>query len=201
MAKIYKKIRLVNGGYIYVESETQHAVRFGTGENQKTTQYEYSMSNDGSVYTRYRTRANTSSSWGSWSGWVNLTANKQNALTVTSYGHTDFTYVDQWTTYYSTSGGNRPTASKYGRIVTLSGTVKTLQARTSTGNWNIGNVPAGCEPLQRMALRQQGSGMNTFLLLINTDGSINIERYGSTSDIAVPSGAFLPINCTYISAT
>lgn len=120
---------------------------------------------------------------------------------VTSYTHTDFGYTSN-TQAYATSGSNQPRAYKHGRVVTLTGCIKnTSEIAATTDAVQIGSVPSDCKPISPYRAVVQGSGMNRFLLTIETDGRIQLARYGTTSFINVAAGSWLNIGCTYISAS
>lgn len=136
------------------------------------------------------------------------------APTVTTYGHADFTYeqvldpdtqeVINECVAYSTSSGNanEPTATKYGRVVNLAGAFRNINARPDNTAFDMGKVPAGCEPLKTQYILSQGSSQYKFMLTIRTDGTINCSRYSTgASAIAVANGAWLNINATYVSAS
>lgn len=110
-----------------------------------------------------------------------------------------FTYENGFT-YYATAGAESPTASRFGRVVTLSGAFKTSAAQSTTGNVQIGKVPSGYEPLHEVRRLQQGSQMNHFLLIIKTNGIMSIERYtDGSAAAAIPANSWLNIGCTFIS--
>lgn len=92
-----------------------------------------------------------------------------------------------------------PTATKFGRIVTLSGVINCSTAQSSIGNIEIGKVPSGCEPLQTLRILQKGGGVNKYLLEIQTDGTMIASMYGTTADTPIPRSAWLHITTTYIS--
>lgn len=120
---------------------------------------------------------------------------------VTTYDHAQFGYESN-TTYYATSGGNQPRAYKCGRLVTLSGCIKNTAVLTATNDAvAIGSVPNDCKPITPFRCVAQGSSMNKFLLTIDTNGKIQASRYGTTGSIDFPSGTWLNISCTYISAS
>lgn len=50
-------------------------------------------------------------------------------------------------------------------------------------------------PVRRV---QQGSGINKFLLLINTDGTVKIGRYGTSSYVDPQDNCWLNMNMTYL---
>ena len=139
-------------------------------------------------------------------------AAKQDTLTVQEYYYDDFTYniiydTDGETVItevqpYNTvdSNADTPHALKYGRMVNLTGSLKTVGARPNTTTWLAGYVPQGCEPRWTVKTRQQGSGQNSYLCEVRTNGGIYISRYGVATNTAVPNNTWLNINMTYIAA-
>lgn len=120
---------------------------------------------------------------------------------VKNYTHTDFGYTSN-TQAYATNGSNQPRAYKHGRVVTLTGCIKnTSEIAATTDAVQIGSVPSDCKPISPYRAVVQGSSMNRFLLTIETDGKIQLARYGTTSSINVPANSWLNIGCTYISAS
>lgn len=121
----------------------------------------------------------------------------------TTYGNADFTYLNGCVAYSTVADNvNEPNASKYGRVVNLSGAFKNPEARPDTAAFDIGKVPTGCEPLKTQYILNQGTTQYKFLLTIRTDGTINVSRYSATAtNTAVPANAWLNINATYISAS
>lgn len=111
-----------------------------------------------------------------------------------------FTYNSNWETYADT-GSNNLSASKSGRVVQIAGAVKRKTAQTSVGSDTIGKVPSGYEPARATAAVCHGSSMNIALVTIGTDGTISVDRYGTTTNIVIPAGVWLKMNLTYISAT
>ena len=143
-----------------------------------------------------------------------VVANKQDALTVTTYGNADFAYeqvldpdtgtVINECVAYSTAAGNvnEPKAVKYGRVVNLCGAFKNINVRPDNSAFVMGKVPAGCEPLYQQNILVQGTSQYKYLLMIATDGTLSCQRYSAgASAVAVPNNAWLNINATYISAT
>lgn len=121
-------------------------------------------------------------------------------LDVKEYGNADFSYEEGFSAYSTVANNSQePRASKFGRVVNLTGAYKTTVARDSTAAFTLGKVPNGCEPLHDVRLRQQGTGQNSYLLVIDTNGNLKGERYGVGTNTAVPNGVWLNINATYIS--
>lgn len=129
--------------------------------------------------------------------------NKAYVDSVQTFGNADFTYLNGCVAYSTVSGNvNEPTASKHGRVVNLAGAFKNVEARPDNSPFDIGKVPAGCEPLKTQYILNQGTTQYKFLLTIRTDGTINASRYSATAtNTAVPANAWLNINATYISAS
>lgn len=135
---------------------------------------------------------------------------KQDALNVQVYYYNSFSYEKYYDTDgetvvtevqpYNTSETNAdtPHAIKYGRIVNMTGSLKTVGAKTGTATWKAATVPAGCEPLYTVKTRQQASGQNSYLCEVRPDGGIYISRYGVATNIAVPNNAWLNLNMSYI---
>lgn len=88
---------------------------------------------------------------------------------------------------------------RVGKVVELRGAVKNtnqVSANTDVTVATIGDTT--CRPSKRVTYRQQGSGMNTFVISINTTGTIAVNRYGTTSGIAIPSGSWLNVHTTFL---
>lgn len=135
-------------------------------------------------------------------------------LTFQTFGNADFTYqqvldpdtqevVNECVAYSTVSGhAEEPKAVKYGCIVNMSGAFKNVNVRPSNATFVMGKVPAGCEPLYRQSIMQQGSSQAKYLLTIETDGTLKCARYSTgASALAVPNNAWLNINATYVSAS
>lgn len=124
-------------------------------------------------------------------------------MTFATFGNADFSYLNDCVAYSTVSGNaNEPTATKYGRVVNLAGAFKNTVARPDNQPFDIGKVPAGCEPIKTQYILSQGSTQYKFMLTIKPDGTLNVSRYSATAtNTAVPVNTWLNINATYISAT
>lgn len=121
-------------------------------------------------------------------------------ITVEEWGNADFSYEEGHAAYSTVAGNTQePRASKFGRVVNLTGAYKTTVAHDSTAAFTMGKVPPGCEPLHDVRVRQQGTGQNSYLLVIDTAGNLKGERYGVATNTAIPNNVWLNINVTYIS--
>lgn len=121
-------------------------------------------------------------------------------LAVQSYNYSKFTYATGFN-HYATSGSNSPMAHKCGRVVNLTGCITSTVTQSAAGQATLGKVPSGCEPIAVARFVTNGSGQNRLCLIIETNGTIKIERYGVATNIAIPATAWLNIGCTYISAS
>lgn len=92
-----------------------------------------------------------------------------------------------------------PVAERHGRLVELSGAFKNNSIITAANQPFTVNAPlpqwARPRKVQRRIL--QGSGMSRFLIVVNTDGTITISRYGVSTTTDLPVGAWLNISMTY----
>lgn len=85
-----------------------------------------------------------------------------------------------------------------GHVCQVTGAARANEAASGTGSQNILTLPAGYRPIAQYTCIQQGSGQNRFLMTVTTGGDVKIERYGVTSAIAIGSGAWLNVACTFI---
>lgn len=99
---------------------------------------------------------------------------------------------------YATSGDNAPFASRSGRIVQLSGAFKNNTELASGVSGTMGILPDWARPERAVLMRVQASYNNTYLLTVNTDGTITMSRHAAgASNVAVPSGSWLNIAIVY----
>lgn len=123
-----------------------------------------------------------SSSWGEWfGGWIYPTIGSEFVV-------------------YSSDGSSAPGCRKDGRIVEVRGIVKPA-ADIAGGNdmHTIFTVPVGYRPNSPIYTICQGSGNCTWLLRVNTSGTVDFSRYrnGDTSATATAS-TWLPFQVTYL---
>lgn len=90
---------------------------------------------------------------------------------------------------------------RVGKVVSVRGAVKNTNAFTpNTDNGTtictIGDT--SCRPSKIYQFVQNGSAMNRMLMRINTNGTINIFRYGTTSASQVGANSMLNIACTFL---
>lgn len=111
-------------------------------------------------------------------------------------------FTSGWTTYDSDS---TVTLRKRGGVVTLTGGLKNTSAVTlNTSNTAVFTIPEGYRPSQRMAFITQGTGSNIFLVVIETNGTVEFSRYRDTgsssanSYSSIAAGAWFPFHTTWI---
>lgn len=119
---------------------------------------------------------------------------------VTFYQDTNWinlTLASSWATYNS-DASNTPRYKVSGNIVEIRGQITPKATHTSSATREtIATLPSYLAPSKDIYVLCQGSGKNTWLLSIQTDGEITFSRYGVTGFIDVPSGAWLPFQITY----
>ena len=95
--------------------------------------------------------------------------------------------------------GNAPHYRKYGDVVSFYG-IATVTSEQSNAVRTLFTLPAGYRPsgYTRYLGRMQGSGQNSWELSVNTGGAVQLQRYGTTSSIAVPENAWLTFSGTFI---
>lgn len=91
---------------------------------------------------------------------------------------------------------------RVGKVVELRGAVKNtnqLSLSSTDTTFTLATIgDTSCRPSKRIVYRQQGSQMNTFLLIIGTDGAISLSRYGTTSVTNVPASSWLNVHTTFL---
>lgn len=102
---------------------------------------------------------------------------------------------------YATSGDNAPFVSRQGRLVQLSGAFKNNAVLESGASGTMGTLPAWARPERAVLMRVQASYNNTYLLTINTNGTITMSRHAAgANNVSVPAGSWLNIAIVYAAA-
>ncbi|AOT56554.1 hypothetical protein [Weissella soli] len=100
--------------------------------------------------------------------------------------------------YKQYPGGEPLLLYKSGNVVTLSGAITNkYDVSTSVGSDPMFTLPAGFIPPYSYRTVQQGTGMNRFMLTVNTDGQAYNARYGAGSNVKIPKGSWLNVFATY----
>lgn len=88
---------------------------------------------------------------------------------------------------------------KIGKYVQIHGVVKPKSAIAgSATDYPIFTLPEGYRPSNSVCSLCQGSGKNTWLLRVNTDGTVNFSRYGTTSNTEAGTSAWLPFDMGFL---
>ena len=96
------------------------------------------------------------------------------------------------------SSTHTPIAYLIDNMVFLNGAITpTISVPAGSTEVTMATLQPSCRPSRRYVFRQSGSGINTYLLIINEDGRITCSRYGKTEYAAIPAGAWLVISCAY----
>lgn len=96
--------------------------------------------------------------------------------------------------------GTTPKYRVNGNLVTITGAVKPAAAVTSntTGVQFASGIPSYfCPKGVAQQFVCQGSGINRWLMSVNTDGSVSVSRYGTNSYVEISAGAWLTFCVTY----
>lgn len=111
-------------------------------------------------------------------------------------------YNSGWTVYDSTDI-SAITVRKYGRFVTLTGVMKNTAKKTiNTDEQTMFTIPEGYRPMQVSKAMCQGTDTATWMLTVNTNGTVTAARYRlhANSYPSVATGSWFPFHITYISA-
>lgn len=86
-----------------------------------------------------------------------------------------------------------------GKLVTITGVIKNTSKFTPGGtSVHLCTIPTKYAPSQKVNKVQAGSSVNKFLYIVDTDGKLYIQRYGtSTYNVEIPAGAWLPCEIEY----
>ncbi len=100
---------------------------------------------------------------------------------------------------YSTTGENAPIVSRKGSQVTITGAFKPNGAVTISATYirMSTQLPLWARPKRTFKVRNQGSGMNTHLIRVTTDGYIEIARYGNADYVNLTGGEYLTVDTSY----
>lgn len=97
---------------------------------------------------------------------------------------------------YSTE--QKPIYRKIGKQVQICGAVKPKVEIAS--NARIAILPEGFRPKMGVNSVSQASGVNRCSINVQATGTMNVERYGTTTNTSIPVGTWLTFNITYFIA-
>lgn len=212
VADIGFKTRLLGGlMYVLLEAETDlnecHTPGFYMGENVGTYNYAncpltsgtftleiLAMGDNGQIMQRltqchisapivFERTYYKSAGWGEWfGGWIKPAIGSEFAV------------------YASDGVSSTPACRKDGRIVEVRGIVKpTVDIAGGTDMHTIFTLPVGYRPSSPIYTVCQGSGNCTWLLRVNTSGTVDFSRYrNGDATLTASAGAWLPFQVTFI---
>lgn len=96
-------------------------------------------------------------------------------------------------TGYST--GSSVKYKKTGKVVQVLGQVKTTK---TLNKGTICTLPVGYRPSMEVYNIAQGSGVNKWLVIARSDGSIELDRYGTSTQIDVNTSQWLAFSIVFI---
>ncbi len=101
---------------------------------------------------------------------------------------------------YDSKGTNFPAYKNTGGVVSIRG-VLTVEEALTTSEDNIiiaSGIPEACRPAQPVRVVCQGSGINRWLCTVGSNGNVYLSRYGTTENVTIKPGVWLPFNITYL---
>lgn len=99
------------------------------------------------------------------------------------------------------SPAQSPIAMRSGNNVTLFGAIRNVNTVPASAQVTVATLPRAYWPAFSVSYLQQGSFKNTLLVQINgNDGTIQVSRYGTGSNIDIPAGSWLNIGYSYITS-
>lgn len=99
---------------------------------------------------------------------------------------------------YNDDSNNTPKYRKRSKTVEIIGVVAPTSELASGAIKTIFTLPVGYRPSKTIQRLQQGSGKNSWLSVANPTGTVQIHRYGSTSNAACPTTAWLPFQIEFM---
>ena len=124
------------------------------------------------------------------------------AVNVADSGWKLLPVAESFTPYLTSTA---PKYRSFGPVIYFTGEVRPASASiaiNSASSVVVGVLPEGYRPVQRIRQICHGSGNNKFMLSVEANGSVYINRYGTTSGYAssITGNEWLPFNITYMTA-
>lgn len=99
---------------------------------------------------------------------------------------------------YNGTAGNNPKYRKIGNIVMLQGIATPVEKTPADSTeLELFTIPEEARPMKELYQICQGTGNNKWLLTVETKGSVNFSRYGTTDWASANPGNWLPFNIVY----
>lgn len=112
-------------------------------------------------------------------------------------GWIDLEWTSDFENYNNVSDVN-PQYRRIGKEVCLRGVATPAKdIPGSATEITMFNLPEGVRPSKDVPKICQGTGKNTWLLTVNTDGRVAFSRYGISDSVIAKKGNWLPFNITY----
>ena len=99
---------------------------------------------------------------------------------------------------YNGTASNNPKYRKIGNIVMLQGLATPVEKTPADSTeLELFTIPEEIRPSKVFYQLCQGTGVNKWLLTVNTNGMVAFSRYGTTDLVSANPGNWLPFNITY----
>ena len=100
---------------------------------------------------------------------------------------------------YQDNSKYTPRYRKIGKVVEISGVVSPTKTLSGSGTQvTIFTLPTDFMPSESRYAVCQGSGINRWVLQVNTNGTVTFSRYGKADYTDINAGDWLPFNITYM---
>ena len=131
----------------------------------------------------------------------NVDAKLDNVSTTTTLELTESSYYNTDWTYYSQD--YVPTLYRYGNVIQFTGAFKntaTVAAiSSSSGAVTMCTIPTEYRPVSPVRVLCQGSELCHWLMTVNTDGTVTLQRYGyNNTAVQMATNRWLVFNATWI---
>lgn len=131
-----------------------------------------------------------------------ITSNNDVTVDGIQIAHTDVSTVTSissgWSNY-SNSSANAPTLRRYGKVVSLTGTLTNTAAVTlNTSHTKVFTIPSGYRPSQDVIVMCQGSNANEYCLQVKADGNVYFGRYGTGSFVEAGANSWFPFHACWV---
>lgn len=131
---------------------------------------------------------------------IDYNGNHNYEITDTEYiNRTDTSWINATlTSNFSNYGGlssNQPQYRKCNGVVYIRGVLTpTTELTSSTSGITMFTLPSGYRPSRPIMRVCQGSGKNTWLLEVKTNGTVTLSRYGTTANTTLGTNTWLPFD-------
>lgn len=95
------------------------------------------------------------------------------------------------------SSGFEPKIRKINKVVYLQGALKPISTINAGMSTTMFTLPTGYRPDKEMQFVCQGSDVNKWVLTVQPVGNCKVQRYGTTSNMAIPGGTWLPFSVSF----